>query len=188
MLLGPEGAQLAKLFDCLEEVRAWIKDRRGRYVWVNRSFLKNHVINEESPLAEVEQVRGRTDYDLCPPNLADQYHSDDAQVLAGNPVVNRIELVGRPDGLASWHLTNKIPLRSRNGRVVGSAGLTWELKERDAILVPAAGLSPVLSYIRDHYNKPISNTQFARLAGLSVRAFEGKFRSLFQGAAVIKSA
>ena len=32
---------LAELFDCVEDVLAWVKDRDGRYRWVNRAFLIN---------------------------------------------------------------------------------------------------------------------------------------------------
>ena len=31
--------QLAPLFDCLDDVLVWVKDRDGRYRWVNRAFL-----------------------------------------------------------------------------------------------------------------------------------------------------
>ena len=45
----------------------------------------------------------------------------------------------------------------------------------------AAGseFGPVLSYMRDHYDSPITNRQLARLAHMSVRAFERKFRGSF---------
>ena len=31
--------RLAELFDFLEGVLAWVKNRQGRYLWVNRAFL-----------------------------------------------------------------------------------------------------------------------------------------------------
>ena len=34
--------QLAALFDCIDDVLVWVKDRHGRYRWVNRCFLINH--------------------------------------------------------------------------------------------------------------------------------------------------
>jgi AraC-like DNA-binding protein len=37
----------------------------------------------------------------------------------------------------------------------------------------------VLAYMRDHYHSPISNQQLARLAHMSVRSFERKFRGSF---------
>jgi transcriptional regulator GlxA family with amidase domain len=38
----------------------------------------------------------------------------------------------------------------------------------------------VLNHLRDHYREPITNTRLARLAGLSVRAFERKFLAAFR--------
>jgi AraC-like DNA-binding protein len=43
----------------------------------------------------------------------------------------------------------------------------------------ATEFGPVLAYLRDHYHAPIINKQLARLAHMSVRAFERKFRSCF---------
>jgi AraC-like DNA-binding protein len=177
---GAKGVQLIRLFDCLEDVQVWIKDRQGRYVWVNRAFLTNYAVNEEVPYAELGGVQGKTDHELCSVCLADQYEADDKQVLAGQAVVNRIELVGQPDGGAAWSVTNKIPLQASNGAVIGTAGLTWRLREEDAAMSPGTRFGAVLNHVRDHYREPITNTQLARLAGLSVRAFERKFLAAFR--------
>lgn len=176
---GTKGVRLIRLFDCLEDVQVWIKDRQGRYVWVNRAFLTNYAIKEDVPLAALDEVQGKTDHDLCPVYLADQYQADDELVLAGQAVANRIELVGQLDGGAAWSVTNKIPLQASNGAVIGTAGLTWRLREEDAAASPGAHLGAVLNHLRGHYRDPITNAQLAKLAGLSVRAFERKFLAAF---------
>ena len=38
----------------------------------------------------------------------------------------------------------------------------------------------MLGYLRDHFHETIANSQLARLAGLSVRAFERKFYASFR--------
>lgn len=174
-----EPLQLAALFDCIEDVLVWVKDRAGHYCWVNRAFRLSYDagghVGENGNGSE--DVLGKTDYDLSPAFLADQFRLDDEQVLAGKRIVNRIELVGHPDGLTVWNVTNKIPLVDGNGVVIGTAGITRRLNGQD----PGAGLEfgPVLAYIRDHYHAPLSNRQLARLAHMSVRAFERKFQSRF---------
>src|SRR5208337_2419996 len=175
--IGPQGAQLISLFDCIEEVQVWIKDRQGRYRWVNRAFLMYYAADASFLDAGLKQIVGKTDYDLCPAYLADQYRSDDERVLTGHGIVDRVELVGQRDGRATWNVTNKIPLRAANGSVVGTAGLTRRLKERDTAVAPGIKFGPVLDYLRDHFRESISNSQLARLAGLSVRAFERKFQA-----------
>jgi transcriptional regulator GlxA family with amidase domain len=130
-------------------------------------------------IADSEDVVGKTDYDLSPAFLADQYRLDDEQVLSGKRIVNRIELVGQPDGSTVWNMTNKIPLTESDGSIIGTAGITQRLDTSRQEMLPATEFGPLLLYLRDHYHEPITNQQLARLAHMSVRAFERKFRSSF---------
>src|SRR5579871_948228 len=118
--------QLAELFNCLEDVVVWVKDRSGRYVWINRAFWMNYAIERQRDNApdNPASILGKTDYDLSPAFLADQYRLDDEHVLAGNRIINRIELVTGPDDTRNWHITNKIPLRNKREIILGTAGLT----------------------------------------------------------------
>ena len=121
--------QWAALFDCLDDVLAWAKDRDGRYGWVNRAFLINYSLDgrRDGAVPELRDVIGKTDYDFSPPFLADQFRLDDEYVLAGNRIVDRIELVGQPDGQPVWNVTNKVPLTDDQGAVIGTAGITRRL-------------------------------------------------------------
>jgi PAS fold len=164
----------AELFDCVEDVLAWVKDREGRYRWVNRAFLVNFTMDDRQNGAcgGLRDVLGKTDYDLSPTFLADQFRLDDDYVLAGNRIVDRIELVGQPDGITVWNLTNKIPLIDAGGAVVGTAGLTRSLSSIGRSVAAGPGFGPVLAHLRDHFHSTVTNRQLARLAHLSVRAFE----------------
>jgi AraC-like DNA-binding protein len=181
MSLDHQCLPLAELFDCVEDVLAWVKDRDGHYRWVNRAFLINFAMDDrhDPRSADLQDVIGRTDYDLSPAFLADQFRLDDEYVLAGNRIVDRIELVGQPDGQTVWNLTNKIPLKDADGSVVGTAGLTRNLGSSRQGLAPQPGFGPVLAYLRDHYQTTVTNLQLAKLAHMSVRAFERKFQASF---------
>jgi AraC-like DNA-binding protein len=177
-----EWVPLAGLFDCLGDVLVWVKDRDGRYLWVNRAFLLNFAMDDRNvsgPAAGPQDVIGKTDYDLSPAFLADQFRLDDEYVLAGNRIVDRIELVGQPDGRTAWNLTNKIPLVDAGGAVVGTAGMTRNLGAARHGPVPESGFGLVLAHFRDHYHTTVTNRQLAKLAHLSVRAFERKFLASF---------
>jgi AraC-like DNA-binding protein len=130
-------------------------------------------------IAGEEDVVGKTDYDLSPSFLADQYRLDDEQVLTGKRIVNRIELVGQPEGLTVWNVTNKIPLTDTDGAIIGTAGITQRLDTPKQGIALATEFGPLLAYLRDHYHEPITNQRLARLAHMSVRAFERKFRGSF---------
>lgn len=181
MRLEPPLTAFVELFDCVEDVVAWIKDRDGRYCWVNRAFLVSYSMSAAANggSAGSNEVLGKTDYDLSPPFLADQFRLDDEYVLAGNRIVNRIELVGQPDGLTVWNLTNKIPLVDAKGAVIGTAGVTRCLNNAGKAIPDGAEFGPVLAYMRDHFQSPVTNRQLARLAHMSVRAFERKFQLSF---------
>jgi AraC-like DNA-binding protein len=173
--LDPVAAGIAGLLDQIDGVQCWIKDPQGRYAWVNRGVLLNYAFER------VEQVVGRTDHDLSPPHLADQYQADDERVLRGEKVDGRIELVGRFDRTAVWSLTTKKPLHDARGRIIGTLGMTRVV---DADVVHAGGedaaLGIVLVHMRKHFAEPLSNAELARMAGRSVRAFERMFRRQMQ--------
>jgi AraC-like DNA-binding protein len=171
--LPAEARQIAGLFESLEDVQFWIKNRAHRYLHVNRAFLLNY------DLAELAQVIGRTDFDLSPAFLADQFVADDEQVLTGHRVVNRIELVGGADQAPHWNVTNKLPLRDVRGRIIGTAGTTRPLQANARGIVGAHGFEAVLLRIRDGYRDQLTNRDLATQAGLSVRAFERKFLQNF---------
>jgi AraC-like DNA-binding protein len=181
MLLNQCCSQLTELFDYLDDVLVWIKDQAGRYCWVNRAFLVNYTLERsaDNPQDSLPDVLGKTDYDLSPPFWADQYRLDDDQVLAGNRIVNRIELAGASDEFASWHLTNKIPIRNPEGIIIGTAGLSRRLNQLEKTILPESTFDPVLAYLRDHYQNVITNQQLAQLAHMSVSAFERKFCASF---------
>jgi AraC-like DNA-binding protein len=173
--------QLASLFDCLDDALVWVKDREGRYCWVNRAFLINYAMNRRQGVrcVESDELVGKTDYDLSPSFLAEQFRLDDEYVLTGKRIVNRIELVGQPDGLTVWNVTNKVPLVAADGSIIGTAGITRRLSTLSENPVPGTEFGPVLAYMRDHYRSSITNRQLARLAHMSVRTFERRFHASF---------
>ena len=171
---GSPPEPFCELFDFLPEVQFWIKDCHGRYEWVNTEFLLNYALDRR------EEVIGRTDFDLSPPHLASQYHADDELVIAGNPVLNRVELVGRFDHTARWCLTTKLPLRNDAREVTGTIGVTRLVREGSLCDWAAMPLGRAVEHISRNFREPLENEALARCAGLSVRAFERQFRAHFR--------
>ena len=165
-----------ELFDFLEDVVAWVKDREGRYIWVNRAFRNNYALEHAGHETE---VLGKTDYDLSPAFLADQYRLDDEQVLQGRSIIDRVERVGEAEGAIGWSVTNKIPVRDADGTIIGTAGITRTRHEPVHPERTAPDFSAVLAHMREHYERPISNQQLAGVAAMSLRAFERQFLRSF---------
>nr|WP_082408198.1 PAS domain-containing protein [Verrucomicrobium spinosum] len=154
--------------------QAWIKDRQGRYQWVNRAFLLNY------SLEQLDEVVGKTDADLSPAHLADQFRTDDEWVLAGGRIVNRVELVGRFDHTATWSITNKVLVRDSRGRLFGTAGTTRAVGEAEAVLaVEDARLSAVVSVIRAHVAQPLETAAWRAWRGSPSGPSSAAFASFF---------
>ncbi|MDB6129646.1 MAG: DNA-binding protein AraC-type [Verrucomicrobiales bacterium] len=181
MSLNKHSFHLAGLFDFLDDVVAWVKDRNGQYLWVNRAFLVNFTLHYPESEGEASEARilGKTDYDLSPPFLADQFRFDDEQVLAGHRIVNRIERVGNPGGSTGWNITNKIPLLDAKGTIIGTAGITRTLNRDGLLGGTISGFEPALAHMRDHYHRAITNQQLAFISKMSLRAFERQFLASF---------
>ena len=105
----------------------YVKDRAGRYLLVNQAGLR------ERNLAGPEQIVGKTVYDLVPRHIADRMHAEDERVMrTGEPLLNReaeTAFAGAPRG-HGWHLTSKMPMRDRHGRVVGIIGINRDISDR----------------------------------------------------------
>jgi AraC-like DNA-binding protein len=172
---------LADLFDALDDVLAWVKDREGRYLWVNRAFQIRYSLEHPSSnrKAVETEIIGKTDYDLSPAFLADQFRLDDEHALAGKRVVDRIERVGELNGPAQWNVTNKIPVFDARNRIIGTAGITRAVSKPSLRSGSDSGFDLALEHIRDHYPQPITNQQLAVVSKMSLRAFERQFLASF---------
>jgi AraC-like DNA-binding protein len=167
-LIGANKPELIELFDQIENLQFWIKDRQGRFVWVNLPLLVNFGLQKRS------QVIGRSDFDIADPTLATQYRADDEEVLKGRPIRSRVELVGRFNHTSLWHLTSKIPLHNNAGEIVGTAGVTMPYRQQD-LKRPDSGLSNAIEYIIKHHGGQITNRQLARACHVSLRVFHRRF-------------
>lgn len=158
------------LFDCLREVQFWIKDAQGRYLRVNRTFQLDY------SLGSVREAIGRTDHDLSPPWIAEAFRADDALVLGGQRIVNRLELISGYDRVLRWYQTNKLPLKNHRGDFVATAGIATLLPDLQGPSFPLPQLAPALEVMQNETRTALTNAELASLVGLSVSAFERQFR------------
>jgi len=174
-------SHFAQLLDFLPDVLAWVKDRQGRYLWVNRAFLIQYSLNhpDEREFVTLDSIVGKTDYDLSPAFLADQFRHDDEQVLAGRRIINRLERLGEPDGTTVWNITDKIPVVDGKGAIIGTAGITRAAGPADRLEATAHGFGPALAYMRAHFHHEITNRHLASMSNMSLRAFERQFQAAF---------
>jgi AraC-like DNA-binding protein len=181
MTSRPISSHFAELLDFLPDVLAWVKDRQGRYLWVNRAFLIQYALDHpgESESATLESILGKTDYDLSPAFLADQFRHDDEHVLAGHRIINRLERLGEAEGATVWNITDKIPVVDAKGAIIGTAGISRAAVPASRLEATAPGFGPALAYMRAHFHHEITNQQLASISNMSLRAFERQFSAAF---------
>ncbi|MEY5025754.1 MAG: HTH-type transcriptional activator RhaS [Verrucomicrobiota bacterium] len=171
----PKGAAaILELMNHLDDIQCWIKDRKGAFVWVNQC-LQRWCSTEGHP----EGIIGKTDYDLFPKEIADRFRADDEKVLAGKPVINRVEPVVGPDHLTSWNVTTKLPYYDEQGEVAGTVGITRPKDEKAPAQI-SSGLLKVMSHIREHFKEPLEKTHLAELLGIGVSELEALFQKELQ--------
>lgn len=113
----PHPRDLSVLFLDHSPTIAWMKDHKGRHVYLSKAFEKRFGVR-------LEDWRGRTDTEVWPPAVAAQFRRNDRTVLrTGRPLKVIEETVTRDGRRTSW-LNLKFPFRDGAGnRFVGGIGL-----------------------------------------------------------------
>ena len=116
-VLKNERSMLRALIDNIPDLM-YVKDANGRFVLANQHLA--HIAG----LANAEDVIGKNDFDLFPPDVAAELHADEQKVLAsGQPLYDHEEQTVDRAGNIIHILTTKVPLRDSSGRVTGVAGV-----------------------------------------------------------------
>lgn len=100
----------------------YVKDLEGRYILINAWYgILFHL--------EREEVKGKTDYDIFPPELADTYRANDKQVLEAKTSLDWEEVFPHDDGLHTY-LSIKFPLYNAAGDAYAICGISTDITER----------------------------------------------------------
>ena len=106
-------------------VVAFMKDANGRYVYANKKL-------ESMFHLSFSELKGKTDYDWLPPEIALNARDNDQKVLAEGQTLELFETVPTPDGAAKHWLVLKFPFTNTAGqKFVGGAAV--DITERQEI-------------------------------------------------------
>lgn len=95
---------------------AWLKDKYGRYTSANESFAQYFKMSNID-------IIGKTDFDLCPNELATQYADNDDKVLRTGMQQQFEEVVNTLEGVI-YTETFKTPITDLNNNIVGITGIS----------------------------------------------------------------
>ncbi|PYE22320.1 PAS domain S-box-containing protein/diguanylate cyclase (GGDEF)-like protein [Rhizobium sp. PP-CC-3A-592] len=103
----------------------YVKDLKGRFVVTNRNVAHHHGRSRSS------EMIGLSDFDLEPADRAQAlFEREQAILQSGEALVDFEECIDRGEATRRWYSTSKVPLRNRQGHLVGLAGVTTDITER----------------------------------------------------------
>ena len=99
------------------------KDLEGRFTFANSRFFAELGTT-------LEDIKGKTDFDFFPRELAEKYRADDRRVLESRQGVDVVERHLTPEGDTLYVRTMKTPLFGPDGEPIGTQGIFWDVTER----------------------------------------------------------
>jgi len=165
---------LRQLFEGLPDICLFAKDLEGRFTFANRAFA------EKCGCKRVEELLGRTDFNVFPRHLAEKYARDDVLIIrTGRSLANAVELVAHPGGSPDWYTTTKVPVRGEDGRIVGIAGFTHDFKKMSTRSRDYMVMQKVIDHVMEHFGSTIEIETLAAMVCLSISQFERRFKRAF---------
>jgi PAS domain S-box-containing protein len=116
-----ESQELFQSFMNHSPIAAFIKDEAGRYLYAN-SWVERIYQRSQSELL------GKTDFELLPPAIAQQFHINDVAVLASGEPMQMLETIHHQDG-EHRYMSFKFPFCTGSGKPV-LAGVAIDVSER----------------------------------------------------------
>jgi len=101
----------------------FIKDLSGRYLYVNDPFLEAFAVDRFD-------VIFRSDAEVFPPHVAEQFTKNDAEALAAGRGIEFEEIARYSDGNEHISIVHKFPMFDRLGQVIALGGVVTDITER----------------------------------------------------------
>jgi diguanylate cyclase (GGDEF)-like protein/PAS domain S-box-containing protein len=122
--LANERLSIQTLIDWVPAI-LWIKDLKSRFIVANKASATK--IGRAGP----DDLIGKIDFELHPPEIAQQYFADEQKVIrSGQPMIEKEECVIDASGVKTWITTTKVPLRNDKNEVFGLIGISRDITER----------------------------------------------------------
>ncbi len=166
---APQEHLLRALIDCVPDY-LFIKDVESRFV------IANPAVSDDLGISSRDLI-GKTDFDLHSRELATKFFADEQEVIAtGNPKIDIEEFVLTPSGEKKWLTASKLPLRDRQGNIIGVVGVCRDITQRrraeEALIASEAQLLNALKIARaGHWVYDVDLDQFT---------FNDNFYALFR--------
>jgi PAS domain S-box-containing protein len=103
----------------------YFKDKNSRYTRISKEQVISYGISDPS------LVLGKTDFDFFDEEHARAAFEDEKTIIqTGKPIVGIEEKEIMPDGQIKWVSTTKMPLRDKDGNIIGTFGISRDITDR----------------------------------------------------------
>ena len=137
------------------------KDVHGRFTFANNRFC-------ETLGRKLVEIKGKTDFDVFPAELAQKYQRDDQRILKTGQVLDTVEANQNPDGSKIYVHVVKTPITNLDGEIIGIQGIFWDVTTRKKIEEELAYerdlLQMLLENIPDHIYFKDSQSRFMKVS------------------------
>jgi len=112
---------LIALMDGLPDY-VYFKDMESRFICINKALAANF------GLSDARKAVGKTDFDFFGREHADAALADERRIIGtGIPIVSKEEKEIWPDKHVTWVSTTKAPLKDRDGKIIGTFGISRDI-------------------------------------------------------------
>jgi diguanylate cyclase (GGDEF)-like protein/PAS domain S-box-containing protein len=147
------------------------KDWQGYYTFANQRYCQGLG-------KSLEEIIGKQDLDLHPPDLAELYHTADMQIVISGRSYETVEEHSLEDGKRSFVQVVKTPIFDAANHVIGVQGILWDItaiqEAEDTVRASTQRLVSVIEMVPDgitildqHGNITFANPTAERLLGLT---------------------
>jgi len=155
----------------------FVKDLELRYILINREYERRHLVPRD-------QVRGKTDFDIHPRDVAEAVRANDRQVIEAGAPIQFEESVPSAQGERTY-ISSKFLLRDHTGKpyaVCGIATDITQLKQAEALQARRARQATLRAEIRNAFSEETESglqTLLQRSAEAIVHNFDAAFARIW---------
>lgn len=130
----------------------YFKDLESRFLRVSQSMIKT--LKQK----RFKDIIGKTDFDFFDEEHARPAFDDEQNIIKKDkPIIDLLEKEVRKDGSVSWVNTSKMPLKNREGKIIGTWGISKDVTEQKQKEQDLIDKQDTIQKLKTDYDKFLTN-------------------------------